>query len=499
MTGTQGFVRRFLSLIGPRMLTTVIAVVSTPIVVRLLGPGGYGDYAVLLSIYSLYMIPISSAITEGVQKFVAEEREADAWVERVLQFYFVLAVVLAVVGSAILVVVTRLGFASVFGDGFTPYIYVLAGFVVVGQCRGFAMHTLLGFGLEHVNGPLGVVKKAVTVFVGIGLVVSGLGVVGMLIGHVVANGLVALVAGAVILRRVSIRRLFDVPRSVPVREFLSFNGLNIVLVLLVMSLFHVDVVMLRTLEGGEATGYYKAALSLAEYLWIVPIVLQTMLLHSSSNLWSANDHDQITRIAGRVTRYTLLLVLLMAVGLGTLADRVVPLYYGEPFAVATTPLLLLLPGVVGFAVARPLQAICQGSGQLKTVILAVGVAAVGNLLLNALLIPRYGINGAAVATSASYGSMFVLLVWASWRIGYDPLDDFRPVRIALTVLASGLVIVGVDYVIGRDILALLVVPVIGLGTFTATALATGALDVEETVDILAKVPLPFDFGVAADR
>jgi O-antigen/teichoic acid export membrane protein len=224
-----------------------------------------------------------------------------------------------------------------------------------------------------------------------------------------------------------------------------------------------------------------------------------MLLHSSSNLWSANDHDQITRIAGRVTRYTLLLVLLMAVGLGTLADRVVPLYYGEPFAVATTPLLLLLPGVVGFAVARPLQAICQGSGQLKTVILAVGVAAVGNLLLNALLIPRYGINGAAVATSASYGSMFVLLVWASWRIGYDPLDDFRPVRIALTVLASGLVIVGVDYVIGRDILALLVVPVIGLGTFTATALATGALDVEETVDILAKVPLPFDFGVAADR
>ncbi|WP_324760540.1 lipopolysaccharide biosynthesis protein [Haloarcula montana] len=499
MTGTRGFFGRFLSLIGPKMLTTVLAVVSTPIIVRLLGPGGYGDYAVLLSMYSLYMIPISSAITEGVQKFVAEERETEAWIERVLQFYFVLAVVLAVVGSAVLVAVTRAGYAAVFGTGFTPYLYILAGFVLVGQCRGFAMHTLLGFGLERVNGPLGVVKKAVTVVVGIGLVVSGLGVVGMLVGHIAANALVAVVAGGVILRRVSVRRLFDVPRSLPVREFLSFNGLNIVLVLLVMSLFHVDVVMVRTLVGGEATGYYKAALSLAEYIWIVPMVLQTMLLHSSSSLWSEQATEQITRIAGRVTRYTTLLVLLLAVGLGTLADRVVPLYYGEPFAVATTPLLLLLPGTVGFAVARPLQAICQGSGQLKTVIVAVGVAAVGNLVLNAVLIRAYGINGAAVATSIAYGSMFLLLVWASWRIGYDPLVDLRPVRVLLTIVVSALVIGGLDRLIGADIVALLVVPVVGLGVFTATALVTGAVDVEETVEILAKVPVPFEFDITPDR
>jgi O-antigen/teichoic acid export membrane protein len=136
---------------------------------------------------------------------------------------------------------------------------------------------------------------------------------------------------------------------------------------------------------------------------------------------------------------------------------------------------------------------------LKTVILAVGVAAVGNLVLNALLIPRYGINGAAVATSISYGSMFVLLVWASWRIGYDPLVDFRPVRILISVVAAGLCIGGTDYVIDGNILALVVVPVVGLVTFTAAALATGALDVEETVEILAKIPLPFAFSARPDR
>lgn len=488
MIGTERLFRRFLSLLGPKVITTTIAIVSTPIIVRLLGPGNYGDYAVLLSIYSLYMIPISAAITEGVQKFVAEEREND-WAESVIQFYLVLALLLAIAGGSILLTFTRLGFASHFGDGFTLYFYALAGFVFVGQFRALSMHTVLGFGLEHINGPLGILKKATTVVLGIVLVVFGFNVLGMIVGHIVANGLIALLAGYVILRRISVRRLFIIPESMPYREFLSFNALNIVLIFFVMSLFHVDVVMVRTLVGNEATGFYKAALSLAEYVWIVPIVLQGLLLHSSSTLWSEGRTDRITELAGRVTRYTTLLVLLMVVGLAVLADRIVPLYYGEPFAVATVPLLLLLPGAVGFAIARPLQAICQGSGQLKTLIVAVGIAAVLNVVLNAALIPIFGMNGAAVATSTAYGSMFLLLVWASRRIGFNPLVDFRPVRIAVTLLVAGGVIVAVERAIPNDILALAVVPVVGAAVYAAVAILTRAIDIDEIREIIDQLPI----------
>ena len=284
MGGTTRLFRRFLSLLGPKVITTVIAVLSTPVIVRLLGPANYGDYAVLLSVYSLYMIPISAAVTEGVQKFLGETRNREAWVETVLQFYLVVALLLAVLGSSVLFVATSLGLAERFGTGFTRYFYVLTAFVFVGQFRAVSMHSLLGFGLEQVNGPLGAIKKAITVAAGIGLVVAGLGVVGMLIGHVIANAVTALVAGIVLARRISVRKLHQAPTSLPYREFLSFNGLNIVIVLLVMSLFHVDVIMVRTLVGGEATGYYKAALSLAEYIWVVPLVLQGLLLHSSSSL-----------------------------------------------------------------------------------------------------------------------------------------------------------------------------------------------------------------------
>ncbi len=493
MSGTSRLFQRFLSLFGPKMLSTVIAIVSTPIIVRLLGPGGYGDYAVLLSIYSLYMIPISSAITEGVQKFVSEEDRHDAWLERVIQFYFVLALALAAIGIFVLLIFTALGYAErLFDEEFTFYFYLLAAFIFVGQFRGLTMHTILGFGLEHINGPLGVVKKVLITGVGIMLVLAGLDVTGMILGNIIAELVVALIAGYTILNRVSIRQLFRLPDSIPIREFLSFNVLNVVLVLLVMSLFHIDIVMVRTLVGDEATGYYRAALALAEYLWIVPIVLQTLLLHSTSSLWSEGKTDEITEVSGRITRYNVLLVLVMAIGLAALAHELVPLYYGADFAIATVPLLLLLPGAIGFAVARPLQAICQGSGNLRPLITAVAIAAVLNVVLNATLIPLYGMNGAAVATSTSYGSMFVLLVWASWRVGYNPLSDFRPVRVAATAVIAGIPIFVMGQIIPNDILSLVIVPPLGLALFIATAVATGALETEELRELLGKLPAPFN-------
>jgi len=51
MKGTTQLFQRFLSLLGPRLVTTILAVLSTPVIVRLLGAGKYGDYAVLLSVY----------------------------------------------------------------------------------------------------------------------------------------------------------------------------------------------------------------------------------------------------------------------------------------------------------------------------------------------------------------------------------------------------------------------------------------------------------------
>ena len=492
MKGLENIYRRFLSILGAGVLTMVVAFIATPIIVRLLGPGGYGDYAVVLSIFSLYMIPVSSGITLGVQKFVSEDRDDPYWQEHVIRFYTLLAFGTVFVGVVVMVGFTALGGAAYFfSEEFTLYLYLLGGLILVAQFRGLCDRILLGMSLELLSGPLSVILKFLTVSVGILFILSGLHVEGMIAGHIIAHLWVVLLATYWIVRRVSLKALFEtIPDSFPYRTILSFNGFNIALVILVSTLYHVDIIMLRILSDSETTGFYKAALGLAEYLWIAPIALKTVLLHSSSTLWSNDRFDTITRVSARVTRYTILLTVLMGIGLAVLSTRFVPLYYGEAFSVAVTPLLLLLPGVIGFAGARPLKSISQGSGKMRVLIAVTTVAAVMNLLLNAALIPIFGMNGAAVATSISYGSMFFLFVWAAWKIGYDPLDDFRASRIVGTAILAAPVIWLTNHLLTHDIVALVVVPVVGGVVFGIAALAVGAIDRTDLLPVLERLPDP---------
>jgi len=481
--------RAFLSIFGAKVVTSVLSILSLPLVVRVLGSDGYGDYAFLMSVFSLLMILVSSGVTEGVQKFVAEEREDPDWKQGVVGFYLRLALVLAGLGSIGVGLVAASGVVSQLGSGYVVYFYLLAGFVVTAQMRSFTRRTLMGLGMEKYSEPLRVVGKVTWLGVGLGLAVLGYGVAAFLASNIVSAAIVALVGFAVVRKRVSLGKALA-NRSVPRRELLSFNVLNILLVLMLMSLFHVDVVMVRLLAGDSQAGHYKAALALAEYLWFVPLTLQSLLLHSASELWSNDRVDRITELASRVTRYVLLLTVLMGCGIFALADRFVPLYFGESFTPAIEPLILLLPGVLGFALARPLFAINQGTGRLLPVIGATGVSALLNVVCNAVFIPLFGIVGAAIATSLGYGSMFVFHTVCARRFGYNPLDDLRPVALFLTVLVGGGVIVLGEPLIGSDLVALATVPVTGALFYTAVAVLTGAVDLDELRIAVGELPAP---------
>lgn len=482
----------FSALFSSKLATSLISIVSLPFVVRELDTTGYGDYAFLISTFSLYMILVSSGVTEGVQKFVAERREDDRWREHVVGFYLRLTLLLGAVGAVVLGLASLSGLPSrLLGEPFSWYFALLAVFVVAAQLRAFTRRTLMGLGLERYSEPLQVATKLTWVGLGFALAAYGLGVDAFLISNIAGAMVLAVVGLGLIARRLSVPAIVSgPPDGFPTRELLSFNGLNIVLVLLLLSLFHVDVVMMRLLTDGGKTGQYKAALAIAEYVWFVPLSLQTLLLHSTSNMWAQEQFERLTDLASRVTRYVWLLVSLMGIGLLVLADEAIPLYFGDDFTGTVAPLLVLLPGTLGFALARPLYAINQGSGRLRVPILATGAAAGINVVLNAVLIPAYGMIGAAAATSVGYASMFVFHVACAHHLGYRPLEDLRLRALVGTVAVAAPVIYLVDAVIANDYLSLLVVPVVGALVYTTVAVGSGALTVAELRSVIGALPAP---------
>jgi O-antigen/teichoic acid export membrane protein len=238
--------------------------------------------------------------------------------------------------------------------------------------------------------------------------------------------------------------------------------------------------------GSTTTGYYKAALLVAELIWFVPNAIQTTFLHSTSELWERGARERINSLSSQTTRYTLLLSTLFAIGIAALADSFVKLYFGAEFLVAVEPLIFLLPGVLGFAAARPIFAISQGKGELGIPIAATSTAAALNLILNLVLIPRFGMIGAATATSVGYGSMFGFHVWAARKVGFNPLLDPRLLRIVAAALCTAVPILALDSAVKSDVVSLLLVPPVGFLVFLAAAIASDAVDTDELSPILER-------------
>ncbi|MDG5761816.1 polysaccharide biosynthesis C-terminal domain-containing protein [Natronococcus sp. A-GB1] len=472
------------SVVASKLFVVLAGFLFTPALVRLLGPTEYGRYALVLSIFGIVNIVVIGGTSDAVRKYISE-RSDPAWQAAVYGYVFRPALGLGLAVGATFWLAAWSGLAArAFGDPFTSLFYLLGVYAVASQLAYHNLRTLMGLERESRSEPLKVLEKTLFVTVALGLVYAGFGVEGVLLGHILASLAAFVLALVFIAQSLPLRSLFSPPSvDLPKRGIVGYLGSTILFFLFLNSLYHVDVILLQYWWTDETVGYYKGALSIAEFLWLAPTAVQLVLLQRISNLWASDDLEAIQQQARRATRYVFLFTTLLAVGVAALAADFVPLYLGTAFEPSVTPLLLLLPGVLGFAVARPTLAINQGRRSLRPLLAATGACSLVNLALNLVLIPPYGMVGAAVATSIGYGSLVAFQSLAARYLGYRPLEGLRWRRILLSSVATAAVIVPVAAVLPA-LLALVVVPPLGAAVYATLVIVTGALTGEELADLM---------------
>lgn len=473
-----------------RFATVIVYILMTPFLVRFLGIG-YGEFAFMNSMLALMVVFLDGIVFDGLRKYIAEEGHGSDWKDTVFGFYtrvtfFGISILIC---GLLLAVQTGL-VESALGPAFELYFYLLALMVFVRQFFFLVRSTLMGLGLEQLSEPLEALRPLIFGVLGVSFAYIGWGVAGVLLADVISVVVVSAAGAVTTVRRIDLRSTFSLaPASFPRQKLLTFNTYSILLHFLVISLYHIDVLMLQLISGSAQVAYYKAALVVAEFLWMVPIALQTALVHHMSELWSKEDTELISQIMTRITRYTLLLLLLLAIGIATLAENFVNLYFGADFAPTVTPLLILLPGTLAYAVARPIISTGVGKGTLRVLVTATGAAALINVVLNAFLIPQAGMVGAAIATSIGYGSMLAFHLIGAKYIGFNPLIDLRLSRIFIAVAATVPVLIVIESAISSAILTLVVVPPVGFVVYSVVALKAGAIDLAEILDLLDRLPV----------
>lgn len=168
-----------------------------------------------------------------------------------------------------------------------------------------------------------------------------------------------------------------------------------------------DMFLVSYFLGTTAVGLYSVAVTLAELSWLVPNALNGVLVPkvASEGRIALDSTLRLTRLSWPLTLATAVVV---AAG----AWLLLPLVFGLPFEQSWVPLVCLIPGIVAASLSSILSAYVTGLGYPLDWTAASMVNLTVNLILNLLLIPRLGIEGAALASSLSYIAAMLLILRA---------------------------------------------------------------------------------------
>ncbi|MFL5679357.1 MAG: polysaccharide biosynthesis C-terminal domain-containing protein [Chloroflexota bacterium] len=208
-------------------------------------------------------------------------------------------------------------------------------------------------------------------------------------------------------------------------EELQFGSRAIVGTLAERLQFRSDAFLVNAMVGVRATGIFSVTSGLAETLWYIPNALGVVMFSRA-----VDPRADAGRIASVLTRTTIAVTVVAAVPAFVLGPRVVRLVYGSQFADAGVALRLILPGVVAYSVVAVLSRYIVGQGRpgVGTLVLVTGLAA--NVVCNLILIPRYGIVGAAAASSISYAVTAVLTLAVFRRLSGRGLAETLVLRVS---------------------------------------------------------------------
>ena len=175
-----------------------------------------------------------------------------------------------------------------------------------------------------------------------------------------------------------------------------------------------DAVMLGSLRDTETVGIYTVANRGAGLISFVQIAFATSLAPVFATLFAEGNLADLKRTIKRSAQATFLLSLVVAIALAIFSHWFL-LIFGPEFLAGRTALFVLMGGQLVNAFTGATAQLLIMTGYDRDTAMGVSISAGVNVVLNALLIPLYGLNGAAIATSLSTVLWNVILVGFTYK------------------------------------------------------------------------------------
>lgn len=419
---------------GTNLILLPLGIVGSILIARSIGPAAKGYLDLIVATATLLITFLGLSLPSGVTYVVAR---GHADLRKLRRQLVVIALLQGVIAAGILTTLRALGYSS----SFIPD--SLGAWVIVGVALYVSVEMLSNHWRSILNGKLQNVKANNSELIGRTLYTGALFLIAailFLLGKrlsitvlfVMMLGVTLLING-LLLKQLSpywaVRPEETSTNNNPLKAVFSFAAPSYLGNLVQFLNYRLDVFIVGIYAGAASVGRYTLAVSLAQLLWMLSNATATVILPKIAGENSQKNIEHTARIA----RLSLWASLIAGAVFAAFATVALPALYGEAFRPSVQALYLLLPGIVLFSVVNVLAAYLAGIGSPKLNLYIALAALVVTVTLLLILVPTKGINGAAIASSASYSLSTVLTVAFFFRktgcsiqsVVLPTMDDIR--------------------------------------------------------------------------
>jgi len=400
--GDQGlFARNVISTFVVQVISLCLSIGTTALIARRLGPEGKGLCSLILLVPGMLGAFLNAGIGVANVYFVGS-RQLD--VETVSAHSLTMSGVTTALGVAIIGILWATGWS----DGLLPGVPIgLVWLATVGLPIGLISGYFNGIlqGLQEIRkiNAVSLLQACLTFVLTVLFVVKcDFRVIGAILSTMVASASAVFGLGFCLFRYGG---TFTPAWNRPVmHKMLTFGLKGHIGNVLQYFNYRLDLFLVNYFLGAAGVGIYAISVGMAELLWYFPNAIGFAIFPKAASCRS----EVMDFFVPRVFRIALGVTALGAIGLVVFGKVLIQWVFTSSFDSSYIPMVALLPGVVLLGGAKVLSNDMAGRGYPQYNSINAGVASLFTVILDLMLIPSYGVLGAAVASTMSYSVTFVI-------------------------------------------------------------------------------------------
>ncbi|VVB80260.1 Lipid III flippase [uncultured archaeon] len=380
------------------------------IIARSFGPEEYGLYSLAIMVVGLFAALAGLGLSEGILRFIAvfRAKKEQSKIKHVFGLSLKICFATSIMAGIILFFFAEPISLSIFKNaGLTLYLQILSLVLPFSVLSGILLSTIRAY--EKVNWYIIIYYILLNVinFITLLLFLSlNLGRTAIILSYF-AGIFFIFISSFFVLRKYS-KEVFgksSLPREEQkktFREIVKYSWPLIALNLSSYLLTWIDSFSIGIYNGAYDVGIYNVAVPIAG-LFVIPSMLFSQLFFPIIvREIERKNHNVVENLSKQVSKWILMLNLPFLGIVLFFPGAIINLLFGAKYLGAENALRMLAIGTFIFQQAAVSKEALYALGKSKKILYNFLFASILNLVLNLLLVPKYGINGAAFSTMLCY-------------------------------------------------------------------------------------------------